>query len=246
MNCSSCSLTRVTFRLCIATPKRDYTDKLLYHQALNEGLTHQTGNFPVTCFVSRMILVGIRLAAFEPSNSDFLPAEGGWRLRMCLHLPLTSIRAVGMEYYIPQEPLVVVDESFFYVSTYVHMDSKRSDPVPLFFGWRTSPRLPWILVLYVCSYSCLGEPSGPTERAQRTRWTCGDGCWGAEVVALLPCKSMGVLGYVSWHTGARDGAHVDPVGLACNRNHALWSWSGQQAPEGTTRVADETWGRCCF
>ena len=29
------SLTRVTFRLWIATPKRDYTDKLLYHQALN-------------------------------------------------------------------------------------------------------------------------------------------------------------------------------------------------------------------
>ena len=27
-------LTRVTFRLWIATPKRDYTDKLLYHQAL--------------------------------------------------------------------------------------------------------------------------------------------------------------------------------------------------------------------
>ena len=29
------SLTRVTFRHWIATPKRDYTDKLLYHQALN-------------------------------------------------------------------------------------------------------------------------------------------------------------------------------------------------------------------
>ena len=46
------SLTRVTFRLWIATPKRDYTDKLLYHQALNYVLTHQTGNYPVTCFVS--------------------------------------------------------------------------------------------------------------------------------------------------------------------------------------------------
>ena len=31
----SISLTQVTFRLWIATPKRDYTDKLLYHQALN-------------------------------------------------------------------------------------------------------------------------------------------------------------------------------------------------------------------
>ena len=29
------SLTRVTFRLWIANPKRDYTDKLLYHHALN-------------------------------------------------------------------------------------------------------------------------------------------------------------------------------------------------------------------
>ena len=29
-------LTRVTFRLWIATPKRDYTDKLLYHHALNQ------------------------------------------------------------------------------------------------------------------------------------------------------------------------------------------------------------------
>ena len=32
---SNISLTRVTFRLWLATPKRDYTDKLLYHQALN-------------------------------------------------------------------------------------------------------------------------------------------------------------------------------------------------------------------
>ena len=33
-NVEADSLTRVTFRLWIATPKRDYTDKLLYHQAL--------------------------------------------------------------------------------------------------------------------------------------------------------------------------------------------------------------------
>ena len=58
--CCKLSLTRVTFRLWMATPKRDYTDKLLYHQALNQVLTHQTGNYPVTCFVSnRLDLVGI-------------------------------------------------------------------------------------------------------------------------------------------------------------------------------------------
>ena len=38
-----------------SSPRRDCTDKLLYHQALNEVLTRQTGNYPVTCFVSNRL-----------------------------------------------------------------------------------------------------------------------------------------------------------------------------------------------
>ena len=57
----------------------DYPGKLLYHQALNyQFLTHQTGNYPVTCFVSKPSRITFKLVElFITNNTSYQKSPFG-------------------------------------------------------------------------------------------------------------------------------------------------------------------------